>query len=344
MWMQRAGAKLCFALLGASFACLGVRAEEPRAIAHVAIVTAAKKFLARLDEAQRAKVVYEFNDDAQRKRWSNFPAGFFQRGGLRMGDLTPPQREAAMALLRAMLSPQGYKKVSEIVTADEVLGKTDNGGGRVQFGRDQYFISFLGQPSATEPWMIQFGGHHLGLNLTLSGVNSTLAPSHTGAQPAHYEFEGKMVRPLGLEADKAFALMSSLDEGQRKKALLGFQIRDLVLGPGRDGEIIQPEGIKASELNDRQREMLLDLANEWTGMQTEETAKAKLDEMKKNIAETWFAWSGPTEEGRAAYFRIQGPTAIIEYSPQSLGGDPTNHIHTIYRDPTNDYGRAFLAR
>ena len=146
------------------------------------------------------------------------------------------------------------------------------------------------------------------------------------------------MRPLGRETDKAFALLSSLDEAQRKQAILGFQMRDLVLGPGRDGQTIQPEGIKGSALTEKQREMLLDLASEWTGILHEAVAKAKMDEMKKNIAETWFAWSGPTEKGSAAYFRIQGPTVIIEYAPQRLGGDATKHIHTIYRDPTNDYG------
>jgi hypothetical protein len=186
--------------------------------------------------------------------------------------------------------------------------------------------------------MIQFGGHHLALNVTLAGDQGTLAPSHTGAQPAIYQLEGKTIRPLGRETDIAFDLVNSLDETQRKQAILGFQMRDLVLGPGRDGETIQPEGIKGSALTDQQRGMLLALAGEWTGIQNEAAATAKMDEMKRNIAETWFAWSGPTEKGSAAYFRIQGPTVLIEYAPQRMGGDPTKHIHTIYRDPTNDYG------
>jgi hypothetical protein len=186
--------------------------------------------------------------------------------------------------------------------------------------------------------MIQFGGHHLGLNITLVGEQGTLAPSHTGAQPAHYQIEGKTVRPLGREVDRAFDLMQSLDDAQRKQAILGFQMHDLVLGPGRDGQTIQPEGVKGSDLTDKQRDMLLDLASEWTGIMNDAAATAKMEEMKKNIADTWFAWSGPTEKGSATYFRIQGPTVIIEYAPQRMGGDPTNHIHTIYRDPTNDYG------
>jgi hypothetical protein len=300
------------------------------------ISAAAKKFLATLDESQRGKVMFDFKDEAQRKRWSNLPTSFVKRGGLRMGDLTKPQRDGVMGVLAAALSPQGYQKVVQIVEADEVLKKSE--GNRPMFGRDEYYVSFLGQPSTTEPWMIQFGGHHLGLNITLAGEQGTLAPSHTGAQPAFYEIESKTIRPLGGETDKAFALMSSLDEGQRKQAILGFQMRDLVLGPGRDGQTIQPEGIKGSALNEKQREMLLDLAGEWTGILQEAAAQAKMNEMKRDIAEMWFAWSGPTEKGKATYFRIQGPTVVIEYAPQRLGGDPTKHIHTIYRDPTNEYG------
>jgi hypothetical protein len=206
------------------------------------------------------------------------------------------------------------------------------------FGRDNYYISFVGQPSATEPWMMQFGGHHLGINVTFVGEHATLAPSHTGSQPAIYEVEGKTVRPLGGESDKAYTLLQALDDTQRKQAILGAKMHDLVLGPGRDGQMIQPEGLKGSELTDKQREMLLDLIGEWVGIQNNVVAKAKMEEVKTNLAETWFAWSGPTEKGAAAYFRIQGPTVLIEYAPQTLGGDPTKHIHTIYRDPTNDYG------
>jgi len=204
------------------------------------IATAANKFLTTLDDGQRGRVVFDFNDEAQRKRWSNLPTGIFKRAGLRLGDLTKPQRGAVLALLAAALSPQGYEKVLQIMEGDEMLKKNDTGG-RVVFGHDEYFISLLGQPSTTEPWTIQFGGHHLGLNITLVGEQSTLTPSHTGAQPAIYELEGKIVRPLGRETDKAFALIGALDEGQRKQAVLGFQMHDLVLGPGRDGQMIQPE-------------------------------------------------------------------------------------------------------
>ena len=336
------------ALLCAGLSFPGYSQNNPApAQATKEIAAAAKKFLATLDEAQQGKVVFDFKDDTQRRRWSNLPTSMVKRAGLRMGDLTKAQHDAVMAVLAAALSPQGYEKVVGIVEGDEMLKKNDRGGpggpnGPAMFGHDEYYISFLGQPSATEPWMVQFGGHHLGLNITFVGEQSTLAPSHTGSQPAIYELEGKTIRPLGRETDKAFALVSSLDEGQRKQAVLGFQMHDLVLGPGRDGQTIQPEGINGSALTEKQREMLLDLASEWTGIMHEAAAKAKLEEVKKNLEETWFAWSGPLEKGGAAYFRVQGPMVLIEYAPQRLGGDPTKHIHTIYRDPTNDYGAKLL--
>jgi hypothetical protein len=302
------------------------------------IVAAANRLLASLDDNQRSKVVFDFKDEGQRKRWSNLPATIFKRAGLRIGELSKAQHNEVLALLAAALSPQGYQKVLQIVEGDEQLKKAGEGGGRPMFGHDEYYISLLGKPSATEPWMIQFGGHHLGLNITLVGEKGTLAPSHTGAQPAIYQLEGKTARPLGHETDKAFALINSMNEAQRKQAILGIEMHDLVLGPGRDGQTIQPEGIKGSGLTDKQREMLLDLAGEWTAIMHAAVANSKMEELKQHIGETWFAWSGPTEKGSAAYFRIQGPTVIIEYAPQRLGGDPTRHIHTIYRDPTNEYG------
>ena len=116
-----------------------------------------------------------------------------------------------------------------------------------------------------------------GTGLSTPGTKATAGRSRLTAlnKPAIYELEGKTVRPLGREVDKAFALIGSLDESQRKQAILGFQTRDLVLGPGRDGQTIQPEGIKGSALTEKQREMLLELASEWTGIMHEAAAKAR---------------------------------------------------------------------
>jgi len=207
----------------------------------------------------------------------------------------------------------------------------------VEFGEDEYYLSFLGVPSVSAPWMLQFGGHHLAINLTLVGRRATLAPSHTAAQPASYSFEGRTVRPLGDENDRAFALMATLDAAQRSQAILDYKVSDLVLGPGQDGRAIQPEGLRASALSASQQAMLMDLVREWAGIANDALAAPRMDEIRASLPQTHFAWSGPTTEGSPAYFRIQGPTLVIEYAPQR----GVDHIHTIYRDPTNDYGARF---
>lgn len=306
------------------------------------IAAVADAFLATLDETQRGKVSFAFNDAAQRVRWSNLPVNMAEHGGLRMGDLKPNQRDAAMRVLAAVLSKMGYEKTVGIVESDEVLRK-ESGAGAPPFGRDEYFISFLGKPSAAEPWMIQFGGHHLALNITIAGEQGVLTPSLIAVQPARFTLDGKIVRPMGRETDKALELIKALTEEQRKQAILGSQMRDLVLGPGHDGETIQPEGLKTSTLNEAQRQLLLELVAEWSGIIHDAAAAEKLNEIKANLADTWFTWSGPLEAGKA-YFRVQGPTVIIEYAPQTLGGDVTMHIHSMYRDPTNDYGKKFSSK
>lgn len=229
---------------------------------------------------------------------------------------------------------------------DEVLKKNERNN--PIFGKDLYYISILGTPSEKDPWMLQFGGHHLALNITIIGEHGVLTPSLTAAQPALYQFNGKTVRPLGQENDKAFALLNSFDEAQRKQAILNYRVADLVLGPGRDGKKIQPEGLKVSAMSEQQRAMILDLISEWTGIAADSFAAARMAEIKAGLDDTWFAWSGPTtvEPGKngASYYRIQGPKLVIEYAPQRMGGDPTMHIHTIYRDPTNDYGQALTTK
>ena len=188
--------------------------------------------------------------------------------------------------------------------------------------------------------MLQYGGHHLAINLTLAGSQASMTPSLPAAQPATYTFEGKEIRPLGKENDKAFALINALDEKQRGQAILGSRVADLVLGPGQDGRVIQPEGLRASAMSPAQQSMLLDLVHEWAGIMNDAFATPRLAEIRTNLPQTSFAWSGPTTNGSAAYFRIQGPTLVIEYAPQGS----VDHIHTIYRDPTNDYGAKIAAK
>jgi len=322
------------------------------------IVSSAQALLATLDEPGRATVQFPF-DGPQKTRWSNLPSGIFQRQGLRTGDLTPPQRAAVTNLLTVALSRNGYRKVTDIMRGDEVLRTTQQTGrgrgaappgaggrgrggpgGGVAFGEAEYYLAFLGTPSATAPWMLQFGGHHLAINLTLAGSQATMAPSLPAAQPATFTVEGRTVRPLGNENDKAFALINALNDEQRGQAILGSRVADLVLGAGQDGRTIQPEGVRAATLPAAQQTMLVELTREWVGIMHDAFAEPRMAEIRGNLANTYFAWSGPTTNGSAAYFRIQGPTLVIEYAPQN----GVDHIHTIYRDPTNDYGAKFARK
>jgi hypothetical protein len=310
------------------------------------IVTAANAFLATLDQKQRESVLFAYDDEAQRARWSNLPVQMVPRAGLKMGQLSAAQRTAAMALLSAVLSRRGFEKVQQIVDADETLKANEKNN--PMFGKDLYFISILGKPSEKDAWMMQFGGHHLALNITIDGERGILTPSLTGAQPALYTVNGKTIRPLGQESDKAMALLNALDEKQKKQAILGYKLVDLVLGPGKDGKTIQPEGLRASNMSGAQRAMLLDAISEWANIVHESAAAARMAVLKADITDTWFAWSGPVTvnpgSNITAYYRIQGPHVVIEYAPQRLGGDPAMHIHAMYRDPTNDYGRKPTAR
>ena len=307
-------------------------------------VTAANAFLDALDANQRNKALYEFASE-RKPRWSNLPVTMVPRNGVRLGDLTKAQRVLAMEALAAVLSKSGYQKVVDIMDGDQQLaeGRGGRGGGKgpkAMFGADQYYLAIFGKPSATEPWMVQFGGHHLGVNVTVIGKHFVLTPTHTGTQPALFKRGGKDVRPLGLENDTAFNLVNALDEKQQAQAIIGKRPRQLALGPGEDGKKIEPQGIKGSALTADQQAMLLDVIAAWVNIVEPDTARARLAEIKDKIGETYFAWSGPTAKGSAVYFRVHGPTVVIEYAPQ--GG--TDHIHTVIRNPNDDYGAGLLKR
>jgi hypothetical protein len=316
-------------------------ADKPSTLTSGA-VAAAEAFLGSLDAKQKEKAEFAFGSE-KKSNWSNLPVTIVPRNGVRLGDLTMAQRALAMAAVAAVLSKDGYQKIVDIMDGDQQLAANQNRegrGGRAMFGSDQYFLAFFGKPSATHPWMVQFGGHHLGLNVTVIGNNFVLTPTHTGAQPALFKRDGKEVRPLGLEIDNASKLVNALDEKQRSQAVISDRPQsELLLGPGRDNRK-PPEfqGIKGSSLTAEQQAMLLDVISAWVKIVDGDTVTARLAETKGKIGETYFAWKGPTAKGSAAYFRVQGPTIVIEYAPQ--GG--TDHIHTVVRNPNDDYGAGIL--
>lgn len=336
---------------GAIGTARSVQAPAPDATARA--VKAAEMFLSTLDERQRAKANIDLNEQT-RIVWSNLPTGSkmqvgaTERNGLKLGDMTPPQEKAALALLSATLSAEGYEKALAVVGADQVLEDLAAAkrapGQPVRFGRVEYYLAILGKASTTGTWMLQFGGHHLAINVTFAGRQRVLAPTHTGTQPATYSLDGKTIRPLGDENDKAFALINALTAEQQKQAVLSFEVRNLVLGPGVDGKMIEPEGVRASTFTPAQRGMLLDLAREWVEILDADASAAKMKEVESTFADTYFAWAGPTTNGKGAYFRIQGPALFIEYAPQGRADANTEHIHTIYREPSNDYAEKVSKR
>jgi hypothetical protein len=312
--------------------------KEPQPAAPTpAAVAAANKFLGSLDARQREKALYDFGSP-RKPAWSNLPVTLVPRNGVALGDLTKEQRALALDVLAAVLSKDGYQKALDIMEGDQKLAEGQGERGRAMFGADRYYLAIFGKPSETEAWMVQFGGHHLGLNVTVVGRHFVLTPTHTGAQPALFKRGDREVRPLGPENDAGFRLVSALDEKQRKQAVIAERPQgELLLGPGRDGrQPPAPEGVKGSALTAEQRGMLLDLIAAWVNIVEPGAAKARLEEIKKDVGETYFAWKGPTARGSAVYFRVQGPTVWIEYAPQ--GG--ADHIHTVVRNPADDYGAA----
>lgn len=274
--------------------------------------------------------------------WSNFPVSDVPRPGLRLGQLAPAQHAAARHLLQTVLSPKGYQKVMDIMGSDQALADTHT---PFASGRAAYTIAIFGEPGMTRPWMVQFGGHHLGLNIVIDGMHGVMTPTLTGAQPAIYQAGGKTVRVLAGENDHAFALLDALDATQRQQAILPYKVEDLVQGPGHDGETLIPEGIKGSALTAAQKDLLMGVIGEWAGILNDAHAAPRLKEIRDDLDNTWFAWSGPTthapDRNGSSYYRIQGPRLLIEFSPQGVGDDPTMHVHTVYRDPTNDYGTRY---
>lgn len=305
-----------------------------------AIVAAANAFLATLDETATADVQFDWTDTAQKQRWSNYPEGLYERDGLMWGNLTEDQRNAWLALMQVTLSEEGYNRVLAEWNADSELGGGGGGGpGGNTYGTDYYWVAFIGMPYETEPWQWQWGGHHVTVNATIAGSEVSLTPSFIGCQPCTYtDDSGAEVKPLGDIVDQASALVGSLDATQQASAVLGSSAIDLVLGPGEDGKTIASEGIAGSALNDEQKAALLALIGEYGNLVNAEDAAARVAELEADLDQTYFAWYGPITEGGAAYFRVTGPSIVIEYSPQTMGGDATDHIHGIYRDPTNDYG------
>ena len=304
----------------------------------LAAVDAANSFLDALTADQRSEALLAF-DSPLRPNWSNLPPGMtgFELNGVRISDLDAPQTELMHDFLRAALSPEGYVKVVGIVGAEDALAASS---GR-QLSADNYWLAFFGEPSVDAPWGWQFGGHHLALNVTVIDGRSYLSPTLIAIQPATYVSEGVTVAPLAGEVQAGLALMHALDDAQRAAARVQ-RPNELWAGAGNDGLIPPLEGSRVSSWSEAQQALLLDAVALWVGLLPAASAEERMSEIATELAETTFAWHGDIDAARPIYYRIQGPTLIIEFATQSSQRGDRAHYHSIYRNPTNEYGAAAL--
>jgi len=323
------------------------QSKAPANLSDGPIAEAVNSFAAALRPELRRQLAFAF-DDAERKDWSNLPHYLHPRKGVRLGELTVAERAAAHRLLQAILSSQGYYKATTIMALDEFLGEASEQT-RQEYGSEYYFLDVFGEPGGAAPWGVQLDGHHLAVNVTVVDHEVTMTPAHFGADPAVIP-SGRHQgwRVLGGETAKGFALRNALTPDQARRAVLSESLPpDIFTLPGRDEALKTPAGV--ASLAGRQRDLLESLVDEYVGNLQPEVARAYRAAIQNaSFDKLHFAWMGPPEVGKAVYYRIHGPTLLIEYDAivppnTKLPNDP-NHIHTVTRVPGNDFGEDWLRR
>jgi hypothetical protein len=316
------------------------------------MAAAAAKFLSSLTPEQRQQAAFPFAAD-ERLHWHFIPTSMFPRNGLLIKQMTEPQRKLAHDLLKSGLSQRGYMTASSIMELENVLGALEaaeraarpNPQAAAPIPRDPegYFFSVFGTPSARDTWGWRVEGHHVSLHFTV--VNGTLvaaSPTFFGSNPAEVrEGPKKGTRILGAEEDAARALMAAFDASQRDKAILDKTAPgDMLTMNHVDIKPLAPSGLMADAMNANQRELLMKLIDAYTGYMAPDLAADRLARVKKaGIEKIGFAWAGETEKGKKHYYRIQGPTFLVEYDNTQNDG---NHIHSVWRDFNGDFGRDLL--
>ena len=290
-------------------------------------------------------------DDDERRSWSNTPYPMFQRQGVNFGEMSADQRIHAHMLLQSALSSQGYLKATGIMQLDEILKDLLKlpPDSPVQLGHDLYWISLFGNPVKDTVWGWQLDGHHLALNISVVGDNVSVRPAFMGANPTTYPdgtFAGWNI--LFNEDETGTRLFASLDKTQRAKAVISRKSpKDLIAGPGKGDRLKKREGLPAAEMTESQQHLLMQVIEEYVHNYSHDLAHEQMHRiMAAGVDEIFFAWAG-TGEAEPYYYRVHGPAVIIEftnmYPPNETSG-PINHIHTVFREPGNDYGEDFLRK
>ena len=283
------------------------------------------------------------------RRWNNVHRA--ERAGIGFKDMTEDQRTRAFALLTAGLSAKGLQKTRSIMRLNQTIAEITKRF--EEYGEWLYHLTVMGEPHATEPWGWQLEGHHLIVNYFVLGSQVVMSPAFMGSEPVIADsgtYAG--TRVLQDEQAKGLALMQALTPEQQQKAVIepGKKIVNKAQGQAfRDNLQLAYAGIKASELNDKARALLVDVVSEYVGNMPDAHAKMKMDEVRKHLDETYFAWIGEYGPDSIFYYRIHSPVILIEFdhqTPVALPGPKEanrQHIHSVVRTPNgNDYGKDLL--
>jgi hypothetical protein len=329
---------LCALILMACVAYVGQADESTGA----AMARAAEKFLDSLDAKQREKATFAFDAD-ERFNWQ------FMRDrvdnsrykGLPLVDMNAEQKKAALELLAAGTSAASKDLAATIMSLESLVPENAKQGGQVR-NPQWYFFTVFGKPSATGNWGWRVQGHHLSLNFTLrDGKVIAMTPTFFGAEPAEVKNgPRKGLRPFADPDDLGKKLFRSLDDGQRKLALYEKSFPKY-RGGDKKPDAGEPLGLVAARMNEKQRQMLLDLLHLYTDRFPAEVAKAELSAATAaDIGKIHFAYTGGLEPGQPHAYRLQGPTLLIEFLNEQDDSDknPANHVHSVWRNPRGDFG------
>ncbi|MEO8680679.1 MAG: DUF3500 domain-containing protein [Vicinamibacterales bacterium] len=307
-----------------------------------AMATAANQFLGSLTPEQRAKATFTFADE-ERLRWHFIPNEMFPRKGLMIKDMTEAQRALAHGLMKTGLSQRGYLTATSIMSLEDILKVMENSP-RFARNKEEYLFSVFGTPSATGAWGWRVEGHHVSLRFAIvNGTAIASSPAFLGTNPAEVrEGERKGLRVLAAREDTARAFLDSLDAGQRTTAITNATTApgDILTMNNNDIKPLESTGLAASALTPKQRDLLTQVLDSYLGTLEADIAAERLAAIKAaGFEKIVFAWAGETLRGKKHYYRIQGPTFLVEYDNTQNDG---NHIHSVWRDFNGDFGRDLL--
>ena len=318
----------------------GVTMASSRSAA--AMSSAAQKWLDSLGAEQRGRATFAF-DSEERQRWHFIPNESFARKGVNFKEMSEPQRAAAHALVKTGLSARGYLAATQIMELEKVLVELE--GPQRRFPRDHevYWVTVFGTPGDKQAWGWRLEGHHLSVRFDVVGASMTASsPAFFGSNPAEVrQGAQKGLRVLAAEEDAARALLDQLDAEQRSAAIVQPTApADIVTMVVPTVEPLSPPGIKMSALTKPQRDALTKLIDVYVGKMADDIAAERMARLKKaGLDAITFAWAGGTARGEKHYYRVQGPTFLIEYDNTQNDG---NHIHSVWRDFNGDFGRDLL--